>query len=187
MKISMTPAMLILLSCMIATTPPMQLCACLLAAGLHELGHIAAAKLLKINLLQLKLDVLGARLVTSGRLCSYPALVLLCLCGPLVNFICFGLTLPAIETGSFVREFCLSSLSLGMLNLIPIEGFDGGRILHGFFCLLFPLDKADQACKFISFSCLFCMWGFSVWLLLRIGSSLTLFVFSCSLFAMLFA
>ena len=187
MKISISPATFILWICMIATTPLQQLCACIAAAGIHELGHMIAAKPLSIDLAHLKLDVLGARFVTTGKLCSYPALVTLCFAGPFLNFLCFGITLPIHQSSEWVREFCLSSLSLGFLYLIPIEGFDGGRILHGLLSILLPVHVTERICTIFSFFCLLCMWLLSVWLLLRSGSSLTLFVFSCCLFGMLFA
>lgn len=186
LKVSISPATFILLICMIATTPFDQLSAYLCAATLHELGHIAAAKLLSIDLSQIKLDVLGARLSTTGRLCSYTALVLLCLSGPMVNFICFASMLPLGAWHPWCAEFCLANLSLGVLNLIPIEGFDGGRILHGLLCKILPLGAAERITSTLSFCCLLTLWLLSVWLLLRTGSSLTLFVFSCCLFGMLF-
>ncbi len=172
---------------MLATTPLPRLCAFVLAAVIHELGHVAAARLLHIDLSAMKLDVLGARLSTTGRLCSYPAMVALCFAGPLINLLCFALTLPFCSQASFLYEFCLSSLSLCLMNLIPIEGFDGGRIVHGILSGFLPIVTVDRICAFISFCSLLCMWLLSVWLLLRTGTSLTLFVFSCCLFGMLFA
>lgn len=171
---------------MIATTPLPQLCACLLAAAIHECGHIAAAKLLSINLTHMKLDVIGARLTTTGRLCSYPAMIALCLAGPLFNLICFALTLPFCDHSAWILEFCLSSLSLCLLNLIPIQGFDGGRIIHSLLSCCLDSTKVESICSFLGFFSLLCMWLLSVWMILRTGSSLTLFVFSCSLFGMLF-
>ena len=187
LKISVSPAMFILLICMSATTPINQLSACLIAAFIHEIGHIVAAKLLAIDLSFMKLDVLGARLSTTGKLYSYPALVTLCLAGPLINFLCFALLFPIIGAADWLHEFCLANLSLGILNLIPIEGFDGGRILHGLMSIVFPITTVERICSALSFASLLCMWLLSVWLILRTGSSLTLFVFSCCLFGMLFA
>ncbi len=186
LKLSISPATFILLVCMIATTPLPGLIGCFSAAVLHEFGHIAAAKLLDIDLTHMKLDILGARLATTGRLCSYPKLISLCLAGPLVNLLCFALTLPFCQRSEWIMEFCLSSLSLCMLNLIPIQEFDGGRIMHGVLSNFMEISTAERICSFLSFICLLCMWLFSVWLLLRTGTSLTLFVFSCCLFGMLF-
>ena len=187
LKISVSPAMLILMICMTATTPLPQLCASLCAAAIHELGHIAAANLFAINLSHMKLDILGARLKTSGRLCSYPALIALCFAGPFVNFLCFALAFPFCEHADWLKEFCMASLSLGFINLIPIQGFDGGRIVHGFLSMLFSVGTVERVCGFLSFCSLLCMWLLSVWMMLRTGSSLTLFVFSCCVFGMLFA
>ena len=186
LKFSVSPAMAILLLCMIATTPLKQLCICFSAAAIHELGHIAAARLLSIDLTHMKIDVLGARLGTSGNLCSYPALVMLCLAGPLVNLACFALTLPFFGYASCLEEFGLASLSLGLLNLIPIHGFDGGRIVHGILSSFLPVAVVERVCSILGFCSLLCMWMLSVWLILRTGTSLTLFVFSCYLFCMLF-
>lgn len=186
LRISISPATVILLFCMIATIPLPRLSACLCAALIHELGHIAAARLLSIDLSHMKLDILGARLCTQGRLCSYPALAALCFAGPLINLLCFAVLFPFVTYASWIEEFCLCSLSLGILNLIPIDGFDGGRMLHGFLCVFFPFDMAERIIRIISFFALLSLWLLSVWLLLRTGTSLTLFVFSCSLFGMLF-
>ena len=186
LKFSVSPAMAILLLCMIATTPLKQLCICFSAAAIHELGHIAAARLLSIDLTHMKIDVLGARLGTSGNLCSYPALVMLCLAGPLVNLVCFALTLPFFGYASCLEEFGMASLSLGLLNLIPVQGFDGGRIIHGILSSFLPVAVVERVCSVLGFCSLLCMWMLSVWLILRTGTSLTLFVFSCYLFCMLF-
>lgn len=185
-KISFSPAMLCLLVCMIGTTPMTQLCACLGAAAIHELGHVVAAKLLDINLTHLKLDVLGARLDVTGRLCSYSSLAALCAAGPMINIICFALALSFRQRAAWIDEFCVASLSLGVLNLIPVQGFDGGRIIHGILSIFLPLALVERICSLLGFISLFCMWLLSVWLILRTGTSLTLFVFSCCLFGMLF-
>ena len=186
LHLSISPATFLLLFCMISTTPLGQLSACLLAALLHELGHIAAAKLLDINLSGMKLDVLGARLNTQGKLYSYSSMILLCLAGPLTNLLCFAFAFPFSETHTWAREFCYSSLSLCVLNLIPIEGFDGGRILHGILSGFLPPDLTDRICTALSFASILTLWLLSVWLLLRTSGALTLFVFSCCLFGMLF-
>jgi Zn-dependent protease len=186
LRLSISPATCILLFCMIATTPLQSLTACLSAAAIHELGHIAAAKLLSINLSELRIDVLGARLGTCGRLCSYPALITLCLAGPAINFLCFVIALPFCNRVEWLHEFGLSSLSLGLMNLIPVEGFDGGRILHALLSLALPVSAVEKIGSILGFFSLLCIWLLSVWLLLRTGTSLTLFVFSCCLFAMLF-
>ena len=186
LNLSITPATFILLFCMIATTPLERLSACLLAALLHELGHIVAAKVLSINLSCMKLDVLGARLTTTGKLYSYPAMITLCAAGPFVNLLCFALTYPLTDSFIWVEEFSYASLSLCLLNLIPVDGFDGGRILHGILSVTLPPNLAGSICTTLSFCSILGLWLISVWLLLRASASLSLFIFSCCLFGMLF-
>lgn len=183
---SISPATCILLFCMIATTPLDQFTSCICAATLHELGHIAAAQLLDIRLSHMKLDVLGARLSTTGKLYSYIKVAVLCFAGPFINFLFFAVCFPFSSSFPWLNHFCLANLSLGALNLIPIDGFDGGRILYGLLCKIFSLHTAQRISVVLSFCSLLLLWMLSVWLLLRTGTSLTLFVFSCCLFGMLF-
>ncbi len=186
LNLSISPATFILLFCMIATTPLERLSASLLAALLHELGHIVAAKVLSINLSCIKLDVLGARLSTTGKLYSYPSMIALCAAGPFVNLLCFALTYPLVDAFIWFEEFSYASISLCLLNLIPVDGFDGGRILNGILSLVLRPKHVDLICTTLSFLSILGLWLISVWLLLRASTSLSLFIFSCCLFGMLF-
>ena len=186
LSISISPAMFVLLLSMIATIPLSKLLACFIAAAIHEAGHILAARILHINLTHMRLDVLGARLHTTGRLCSYSAMVGLCFAGPFINFACFTFLLPFCRQTHFLKEICFASLSFGVLNLIPIQGFDGGRMVQAALCHFFSESSAEKICSVFSFLSLFFMWMLSVWMLLKTGTTLTLFVFSCYLFGMLF-
>jgi membrane-associated protease RseP (regulator of RpoE activity) len=75
---------------------------------------------------------------------------------------------------------------LGVLNLIPAEGFDGGRILSVAVTSLFGPRAAARLLSFSSFLSILLLWMFSVYLLIRFGTSLSLFVFTLSLFYRLF-
>ena len=160
------------------------------AAAIHELGHIFAARLLKIRLELFSLDLLGARLTTSGRLCSYRDEALLCAAGPLSNALTGAAALAVLPHVGALREYLLffaaASISLGALNLLPIRSFDGGRILHCLLCRAISPSLAEPVVTFLSFICCFSLWCFSVYLMLRAGASLSLFIFSVSLFARLF-
>jgi Zn-dependent protease len=161
--------------------------AALLAAFLHELGHIIAAKICKIDLGELKLGIFGASLTSKVMLCSYKKEIFLCLAGPLVNLTSVLILFPFCKfENSFNTLFISTSLFLGLLNLLPIYEFDGGRILY---CLLSPylsLTAVTTVIKTISFILIFILWSLSVYLLLRLSSSVSLFVFSLSLFSKIF-
>ena len=155
------------------------------AIALHELGHVLMAQLSKIRLRELKLGIFGAALSPESYLYSYKKEILLCLGGPLANF------LSALAVSEFFdpepfEYFKMCSLALGSLNLLPISGFDGGRIFTALLSMIFSPRTVQVISKFISFVLIFTLWSFSVYLLLKISASLSLFMFSLSLFAKTF-
>ena len=163
-------------------TNPLYGTAALAAATFHELGHLWTARVLGISFQEMAITPFGAALTPASGLGGYTDELLVAAAGPFVNLFSAFVTLP-LARGSFsiFRFFVLASLFLGLLNLLPVSGFDGGRILA---CLL-PRASA-RILVLTSFLTLFFLWIFSVYLLLRVGNSLSLFVFSCSLFCKLF-
>ena len=160
--------------------------ALLCAVTLHELGHIIAAKLLDIELRELKIGIFGAALSCSDTLYSYKKEMILCAAGPAVNFLSALVVYQFVGITQITETFLLSSLSLGILNLLPINGFDGGRIFSAFLCLFLSLKTVNVIVKFVSFLFIFTLWCLSVYLLIRACASLSLFVFSLSLFTKIF-
>ncbi|MBE6545986.1 MAG: hypothetical protein E7668_00920 [Ruminococcaceae bacterium] len=123
----------------------------------------------------------------ENGLFSYKKEITLCFFGPLFNLCTVALCLltAPIRT-AFSQYLTVTSLSMGLLNLLPICDFDGGRILYALLCLRLPQLYADRILRFLSFGCIFFLWSFSVYLLLRASSSLSLFIFSLSLFCKIF-
>ena len=157
------------------------------AATLHELGHIIAARICDVPLKEMKLGIFGAAITPDSNLCSYKKEIFLALSGPLINMISVLLCWRSVDSAnSFVSMFVVSSLFLGTLNLLPIDDFDGGRILKCCLLLKLPPDKVTKICDGISFLLIFFLWIFSVYLLLRLSASLSLFTFSISLFCKTF-
>lgn len=163
----------------------------LCAALVHESGHIIAALILKMKIDGFTLNILGAKIGVSLPMYSYKKEMLLSLSGPVANIVSGIISLfvfksSIAQTNTYLVFFTIASFFLAILNLLPIKGFDGGRI---FICLSAPLLDAYTPEKWLerlSFLFVFILWVISVYLMLRIGSSLTLFVFSTALFAELF-
>lgn len=159
----------------------------LLAAFLHEIGHILMGKLLHVRFCSLTLSPLGAALKPQDGMGSYGSEMLIATAGPAVNLLSSAVLLAIGNLSSpFLIFFMMSSIALAFLNLLPIRGFDGGRI---FVCLLSLTpcrNVAEPLLSFLSFVSLFTLWSFSVYLLLRVCASLSLFVFSCTLFMRIF-
>ncbi len=160
--------------------------AILLAAGLHECGHILAARLLHIPLRGFCLDLLGARLEVRGRMLSYGEEWLLAAAGPIASLIVSALAAPFWAACPFAVAFSCASLLLGLLNLLPIRTFDGGRMLETALLAHLSQRRAGQIVRLLTFSFLFLLWAGAVYLLLRVGDGLSLFCFSMSLLSRFF-
>ena len=156
-----------------------------LVVALHESGHVLMARVCKIRLRELKLGIFGAALSPQSCLYSYKKEILLCLGGPLMNFLSVLVVTAFFDTPNF-EYFKECSIALGALNLLPISGFDGGRIFTALLSMRLSPRTVEAVSKIISFILIFTLWSFSVYLLIKISSSLSLFMFSLSLFAKIF-
>ena len=160
------------------------------AAALHELGHILAASARGVKLKNFDIGIFGARLTMSDGIYSYIDEIMICAAGPLVNLILAGVGIYICKIYCFDNELfdllVASSLCLGIVNLLPIKSFDGGRILSSALSVSLDADRADKILSLLSFLSLFVLWCISLYLLLRTSASLSLFVFSVSLFASIF-
>ena len=160
----------------------------LLAVLIHELGHIFTARYLNISLSECKIDIFGASLCPAAYNFSYKDEILLCISGPMSNLLTL---LPFIPFALVFKHdlsicFATASLALALLNLLPISGFDGGRIFYALVCILSDPDTANTVISVVSFFCILVLWLISVYLLLIARSNLSLFVFSISLFIKIF-
>ncbi len=164
---------------------PLAFPALLLSVTLHELGHIVTARLLGLRFSSLSISPFGAALTPLGGMGGYREEILVALAGPCINLLS-ALSLSKATSNTFLNFFVISSIFLGLLNLLPIRSFDGGRILLCTFSHIGKPRCGERILATSSFLFLFFFWSFSAYLLLRVGASLSLFVFSCSLFCRLF-
>ena len=189
-KISVAFPAFLMLTAFILSGQSLIMIGTVLASAVHELGHIIAACILKIPIFEFSLDILGARLKTGNRLISYGDEVKLCAAGPAANFLSLVPFLPSahmiLSSNGIMSIFFAASLALGLLNLLPIPSFDGGRILVCLISSFWNSEKAEKAVKCISFFFVFALWSLSSYLLLRTGTSLSLFIFTLSVFAKFF-
>ena len=161
-----------------------ELSAMVVAATVHELGHIITASVLHLPLGGMRLDILGARISTAVSI-SYFDEWMLSAGGPAFNLITAACLMPLCESSEWISLFIYSSLGLATLNLLPVDTFDGGRMLFCFLSSFTDGELPRRAVRFLSFFFVFLMWLISVYLLMRIGNSLSLFVFSACLFSKL--
>ena len=102
----------------------------LLAALLHELGHLFCCLLLKHPPKALELTCFGPALIPREGLPSKKQELLILLSGSGVNLLCAGLCLWAGQWLPGLAVFGGFHLILGLLNLFPAQGLDGGKALR---------------------------------------------------------
>ena len=158
----------------------------LLAAALHEIGHLVAARVMHIPIGAMRFDLLGARIDVKGRILSYGEEWLLCMSGPLSSLV-FSLI------GSFFWShtklaiaFSCASLLLGLLNLLPIQTFDGGRMLECALLSFTTPQKTGSILRGCTFLFLWLLWAFSDYLMIKIADGISLFFFTLTLLARFF-
>ena len=86
MKIKITFLGFLMIISLIFTRSYLSLAA-LLAAFIHEMGHLLAASLCNVPIRELKLDIFGASLTPTHAFRSYKKEMVLAAGGPLVNLI----------------------------------------------------------------------------------------------------
>ncbi len=158
----------------------------LLAAAVHEGGHLLAARLLGVRIRGFRLDFSGARLHIGGRALSFGEEWLLSAAGPLASLIASGLVSPLWQASHFFGWFSCASLLLGLFNLLPIRTLDGGRMLSALLYRISTPTVAFYTVFATSAACLFFLWTVAVYLLLRAGDGLSLFFLFTELFIRFF-
>ena len=150
------------------------------AAALHELGHLAAARAVGGRIRGLRLERVGAR-VELGGLLSYGGEALVALGGPLANVLSAAVALPMGHRsggeGGWLL-FAAASLVLGGVNLLPVGTLDGGRVLRCAVARRWGEGAADSVSGAVTGVCLMGLWLLAAYALLRWAQMLSLFIFS---------
>ncbi|MBQ8408373.1 MAG: hypothetical protein IJY39_05855 [Clostridia bacterium] len=198
---------LLMLSAMMISDSAAVLTIYLGAALLHELGHLAAARLLGIGIKEIRFDFSGVRICTEEGLTSYRQELLLSLAGPTVslasafavmatNALWGGdlqsllsgagvfLSSPQDGAGSPWGFFALSSLIQAISNLLPVESFDGGRALYCALASVADERVARAVLRVASALSAFLLWTVALYLMLRISAGLGIYVFASCIFAL---
>jgi len=158
----------------------------LLAALIHEFGHLLAARLLRIPLSQMRLELLGARLEVEGRMLTYGEEWLLCAAGPLASLISSLLSSFLWAHAPYAILYTGVSFLLGVLNLLPVQTFDGGRMLECTLLKFLGVRSTSKILKGCSFFLLWLMWVLAIYFLIKAGDGLSLFCFSLGLMSRFF-
>ncbi len=137
----------------------------MLAALLHEAGHLLTARLLGVGVSEITLLPLGADIKFS-RLTTYREDILTGISGAAANILSALLLLP-LGAHPAVRYFICSNLALAAINLLPVDTLDGGTVLRGILSARMPEKTASAVMTALSAASLSVLWLCSVYLMLR--------------------
>ena len=106
----------------------------LLAAFLHEWGHIGVYLALFGQFPVIEVTLTGFCMRTRGREMTLWQTALLAAAGPAVNFVLAGLWMLRLEQRATIRAsaFLAANLLTGAFNLLPIPPLDGSKVLAAF-------------------------------------------------------
>ena len=124
------------------------------AVILHECGHLTAMMLVGEPLPFFRARQFGFLMTPRSDLLSYRREILICMMGPLFNLLAAVALIPALQRGGGEPVFCFFAINIltAGFNLIPITGFDGGKILASLCAMLLPPRAAHTLSSLISFA-----------------------------------
>ena len=99
------------------------------AAITHELGHILVMSLITRNTPALPRAVISGFRISPGRILSYKEEAILAFGGPALNLLVFIVLIPFFKS-DYIFMFAVLNLLTAISNMIPINGYDGYRILR---------------------------------------------------------
>ena len=151
----------------------------LLAALLHECGHLAALKAFRVPIEGLRLTALGAELYARGaRRLSYAREMLVTLAGCGMNLACGFLIALAARRLSWEGGFLFAGAHflLAAFNLLPIPPLDGSHALNLAVSALFGPLVGDAVAALAGVLCSLALLGGVVYLYVQTrGGALVIF------------
>jgi len=157
----------------------------LLAAAVHEMGHMAVLMMLGYGIDSVEITFFGAEIKLPDNIRSALGAVLMYSAGSAANLIC-GVAVDLIPNGGMAAElFSVSCYALAAVNMLPIQSLDGGCVLATISRKLLP-DHTEKILQAASGLTLTALWLIGSYLLLTAGGNLSLMLFCIYLFVTLY-
>ncbi len=121
----------------------------LISSLIHELGHIAAISKTTVDF-KLKSVIGGLRLKTVKPI-SYKKEIVIAIAGPMANLIVFCIFIPFYRHNDYLLSFGIINLLTALSNLLPIESYDGYRIILSTAMILGFSDTFINVMRKVSF------------------------------------
>ena len=140
-------------------------------SALHELGHLSALCICRVQVERVSLGAFGAMIKTGAM--GHLQEAICALSGPMVNLFCFWALRKVIPAAALI------SLLLGLYNLLPVFPLDGGVALRALLSLWLPLHLVDKLSGIIG---LLTLGGLGLWMALFVPGRAPLLFFAFLLF-----
>lgn len=154
------------------------------AVAVHEAGHVAAGAILGVRVTGINVVPFGISFdMRQPR--SYLHEALIAAAGPFVNFTVCALILSGVlPSGDGVRELFVFSLSLGMLNVLPVRALDGGNVFMAAISHFFGRDCAERVLGVLSVVTLTLLYLAAVYIFFYGSENFSLLFFVCAMFTL---
>jgi len=150
---------------------------------LHEAGHMTAALLLGKRMTEIRLMPVGINIGLSAA-ASYWEEFLIAAAGPLMSLLYAGAAFWGMPRAVGI-SVCSLSLSLAVLNLLPLKTLDGGRMAGAVLSRFFGEEISDKVLYAATCVCLAVIWMLSLYIFFYSGVNFTLLLFCAYLFSYL--
>ena len=123
----------------------------LFAVSLHEMGHLLAMWIVGTPPKSIRLIPASVQ-ITRSISSRYKNDIIIALSGPIVNFALFlTLYINYLTFGSEgILSYSLINLIVGLFNLLPVTGLDGGTVLFSLIAKKRDINKAMLTLRIIS-------------------------------------
>lgn len=149
----------------------------ILAAAIHEGGHLLAAKIMKVRLVKGEKHFLHLSYKFDFSSCSYFAEIAVSLAGAGFNVAAAFLTLAFLKRPVYPALFFIfSNLSLALFNLMPVSALDGAGALRALLSIIIGDVKAEKITGAVSMVFCGAFFVLSIYIQMRIGANFSLMV-----------
>ena len=177
-RLLVTPGCLAVLAAACLVTPREVFFSVLLAAALHEGGHLLAMRCFRVPVESVTLGAFGAQINARGLLrLPYGQELVVTLAGPMVNLLLAPL-IAALSRELGWQEgwiFAGAHAILGGFNLLPILPLDGGQALYLLAAWRFDPLFASTVTAVVGAACALTLLALSLVLMVRGGGAFFLF------------
>lgn len=187
-KINISVPFLVLFTALLLMENSLALLWGVLAAFVHECGHIWAMILRKSKPRQIYFRTFSVYIIDSG--CGqrdYNSDIFIMFAGPLANVI-LGTVFYCLYSyfeASCLLSFAQANFFLAAFNILPIESLDGGQIVLNLLIRKFKVQTAEKITLLLSIFILFPLAILGFYILLQSTYNFSLLFLSCYLMAVL--